>query len=125
MKKINNKGFTLLELIIAMSILTSVMFIGYNIFNKNSTLMHTQININKGQSNMNDINEYLTKDLEQTTSIELKIDGVVVADTKVNVEQKSTDKVLENAKQEIEDRLSKNNNANFFIGLDLLIMSIN
>ena len=29
MKKINNKGFTLLELIIAMSILTSVMFIGY------------------------------------------------------------------------------------------------
>ena len=44
--------------------------------------MHTQININKGQSNMNDINEYLTKDLEQTTSIELKIDGVVVADTK-------------------------------------------
>ena len=113
MKKINNKGFTLLELIIAMSILTSVMFIGYNIFNKNSTLMHTQININKGQSNMNDINEYLTKDLEQTTSIELKIDGVVVADTKVNVEQKSTDKVLENAKQEIEDRLSKNNNFNY------------
>ena len=54
MKKINNKGFTLLELIIAMSILTSVMFIGYNIFNKNSTLMHTQVNINKGQSNMND-----------------------------------------------------------------------
>ena len=113
MKKINNKGFTLLELIIAMSILTSVMFIGYNIFNKNSTLMHTQININKGQSNMNDINEYLTKDLEQTTSIELKIDGVVVADTKVNVEQKSTDKVLENAKQDIEDRLSKNNNFNY------------
>lgn len=113
MKKINNKGFTLLELIIAMSILTSVMFIGYNIFNKNSTLMHTQININKGQSNMNAINEYLTKDLEQTTSIELKIDGVVVADTKVNVEQKSTDKVLENAKQEIEDRLSKNNNFNY------------
>ena len=113
MKKINNKGFTLLELIIAMSILTSVMFIGYNIFNKNSTLMHTQININKVQSNMNDINEYLTKDLEQTTSIELKIDGVVVADTKVNVEQKSTDKVLENAKQEIEDRLSKNNNFNY------------
>lgn len=113
MKKFNNKGLTLLELIIAMSILTSVMFIGYNIFNKYSTLMHTQVNINKGQLNMNTINEYLTKDLEQTTSIELKIDGVVVADTKVDVEQKSTDKVLESAKQKIEDRLSANNNFNY------------
>lgn len=113
MKKFNNKGLTLLELIIAISILTSVMFIGYNIFNKYSTLMHTQININKGQFNMNTINEYLTKDLEQTTSIELKIDGVVVADTKVDAEQKSTYKVLEGAKQEIEDRLSENNNFNY------------
>ena len=113
MKKFNNKGLTLLELIIAMSILTSVMFVGYNIFNKYSTLIHTQVNINKGQLNMNTINEYLTKDLEQTTSIELKIDGVVVADTKVDVEQKSTDKVLESAKQKIEDRLNENNNFNY------------
>ncbi len=113
MKKFNNKGLTLLELIIAMSILTSVIFIGYNIFNKYSTLIHTQVNINKGQLNMNTINEYLTKDLERTTSIELKIDGVVVADTKVETEQKSTEKALESAKQKIEDRLNENNNFNY------------
>ena len=34
MKKLNKKGFTLLELLIAIAIFTAVIFIGYNIFNK-------------------------------------------------------------------------------------------
>ena len=69
MKKFNNKGFTLLELIVAMSILTVIILVGYKIFNKYSILMHTQVKINKGQLNMNTINEYLTKDLEQSESV--------------------------------------------------------
>ena len=113
MKKFNNKGFTLLELIVALSILTVIILVGYKIFNSYSILINTQVNVNKGQLNMNTINEYLTKDLEQTTSIELKIDKVVVADTKVDAEQKSTDKVLKSAKQKIEDRLNDNNNFHY------------
>lgn len=113
MKKFNNKGFTLLELIVAISILTVIILVGYKIFNSYSILINTQVNVNKGQLNMNTINEYLTKDLEQTTSIELKIDKVVVADTKVDAEQKSTDKVLKSAKQKIEDRLNDNNNFHY------------
>ena len=74
MKKFNNKGFTLLELIVAMSILTVIILVGYKIFNKYSILMHTQVKINKGQLNMNTINEYLTKDLEQSESVFLSID---------------------------------------------------
>ena len=113
MKKFNNKGFTLLELIVAISILTVIILVGYKIFNSYSILINTQVNVNKGQLNMNTINEYLTKDLEQTTSIELKIDKVVVADTKVDAEQKSTDKVLKSAKQKIEYRLNDNNNFHY------------
>lgn len=69
MIKKNNKGFTLLELLISIFILTTVIFIGYRVINKSTIDIKNQSNINKGQLTINDMNEYLTKDLEQASSV--------------------------------------------------------
>ena len=63
MIKRNNKGFTLLELMISIFILTIVIFIGYRVINKSTIDIKNQSNINQGQLTVNDMNEYLTKDL--------------------------------------------------------------
>lgn len=69
MIKRNNKGFTLLELIISISILTIVISLGYRVINKSTIDVKNQGNINKGQLTVNDMNKYLTKDLEQASSV--------------------------------------------------------
>lgn len=69
MIKKNNKGFTLLELLISIFILTTVIFIGYRVINKSTIDIKNQSNINKGQLTMNDMNEYLTKDLERASNV--------------------------------------------------------
>ena len=69
MIKRNNKGFTLLELIISIFILTTVIFVGYRVINKSTIDIKNQGNINKGQLTMNDMNEYLTKDLERASNV--------------------------------------------------------
>ena len=71
MIKRNNKGFTLLELLISIFILTTVIFIGYRVINKSTIDIKNQGNINKGQLTVNDMNEYLTKDLERASSVVL------------------------------------------------------
>ena len=69
MIKGNNKGFTLLELLISIFILTTVIFIGYRVINKSTIDIKNQSNINKGQLTVNDMNEYLTKDLERASNV--------------------------------------------------------
>ena len=89
MKKLNNKGITILELIISIFILTTVIFIGYKIINKSIITIKDQGNINKGQLTINDLNKYLTKDLEQATSIKLTQEDELepLADTKIEGNQ--------------------------------------
>ena len=72
MIKRNNKGFTLLELIISIFILTTVIFVGYRVINKSTIDIKNQGNINKGQLTVNDMNEYLTKDLEKASNVVLE-----------------------------------------------------
>ena len=69
MIKRNNKGFTLLELLISIFILTTVIFLGYRVINKSTIDIKNQSNINKGQLTVNDMNEYLTKDLERARNV--------------------------------------------------------
>ena len=69
MIKGNNKGFTLLELLVSIFILTTVIFLGYRVINKSTIDIKNQSNINKGQLTMNDMNEYLTKDLERASNV--------------------------------------------------------
>ena len=69
MIKRNNKGFTLLELLVSIFILTTVIFLGYRVINKSTIDIKNQSNINKGQLTMNDMNEYLTKDLERASNV--------------------------------------------------------
>lgn len=109
MKKLNKKGFTLLELLIAIAIFTAVIFIGYNIFNKYLILTNNQLNINQGQLTVNDMNEYLTKDLEKTSKVILKSDYI---ESKTNLTRQSTeDNIITNKNLEdafenyLEDRV--------------------
>ncbi len=66
MKKLNRKGFTLIELIIAMSILGIVLSIGYGILNGANKAINEQGKIFNGQTSINTVRTFLTKDLEQT-----------------------------------------------------------
>lgn len=81
MIKRNNKGFTLLELLISIFILTTVIFLGYRVINKSTIDVKNQSNINKGQLTVNNMNEYLTKDLEQASSIALISGDKKIIDT--------------------------------------------
>ena len=71
MIKRNNKGFTLLELLISIFILTTFIFLGYRVINKSTIDIKNQSNINKGQLTVNDMNKYLTKDLERARNVSL------------------------------------------------------
>ena len=72
MSRRNNKGFTLIELIIAMSILSIVLLMGYNVINKSDFFMNSQQKITNNQSIANIVNTYLAQDIEESTSISAK-----------------------------------------------------
>ena len=69
MKKRGNSGFTLMELIIAITIFSIVIAIGYKIISGISIYTNNQKNITLNMSSANLINQYLTKDIEQSKSI--------------------------------------------------------
>lgn len=64
MKFINKKGFTLVELLIAIAILGVITPIGYNVINGTGKTIKNQQVTTTGQLTTNIINKYLTKDLE-------------------------------------------------------------
>lgn len=68
MKK-NNKGFTLIETIIAMSIFSIVVTLGYKVINKSNILMASQQKITNTQIALNLINTYVNRDLEESILI--------------------------------------------------------
>lgn len=69
MKKISNKGFTLIELIIAISIFSVVILIGYRIINGINKSVHENQTVHESQLSINIINKYLTNDLEKSKNI--------------------------------------------------------
>lgn len=69
MKLKNRKGFTLVELIIAMSILSVVMFLGYKSINKNITFSKEQKDKSEISQVLTLMRTYLTKDLEKSIKI--------------------------------------------------------
>lgn len=104
--KSKNKGFTLLELVIAISIFTTIIFIGYRLINKYSTSVNEQSNITQNQLSINNLNKFITKDLEQAQGITLKCiepnEAEVYSIT--NNEVGKDEDYLENALKEIRDR---------------------
>lgn len=62
--KNNEKGLTLLEVIIAVFILTIVLSISYKVFNGITSAVKKQQIITDAQVNINLINKYLNRDLE-------------------------------------------------------------
>ncbi|HSQ88639.1 PulJ/GspJ family protein [Romboutsia sp.] len=109
MIKRNSRGFTLLELLIAIVMFTTIIFIGYKIIDKSTQSVKIQGIINKGQLTMNDMNTYITKDLEQSQSIILEdnTDSNVKYEN-VNKEkdffEKSLKKIMDQGKNKIEYR---------------------
>lgn len=70
--KLNNKGFTLLEVIIAMAIMTSVIFIGYQVINKTDILRRDQMLVSNIQNGTNNLKRYVTKELKESKSVYVK-----------------------------------------------------
>lgn len=105
MKKNNEKGFTLLELIITLSIFTVVILGGYRVFNKYISTLNIQNNINQGQLIINNINEFMTKDLERANSITLQcIDPKESQVYTVKNNEEGKENYLEIALNEIKER---------------------
>lgn len=69
MKKSDNKGFTIIEVILAISILSTVIASGYKIIIGISTFINSQKNITSNMASVNLVNKYLTKDIEKSKSI--------------------------------------------------------
>lgn len=68
----DNRGFTLVELIIAMSIFSIVIFMGYRVINGSNKVSTAQMGIFKEQQGANLLNKYLTQDLESAKIIEFE-----------------------------------------------------
>lgn len=68
----NKKGVTLLEIIVSMSIMTTIMFISYKVINGINKVRSDQQIITSEQQPANIIRKYLSKDLERCKSVELK-----------------------------------------------------
>ena len=69
MKKNNNKGITLVEIIIALSIVGFVITASYKVIIGISKFINIQKEVNLNVSNMNLLNKYLVNDIEQSKSI--------------------------------------------------------
>lgn len=111
----NNKAFTLIELIIAISIFATVIFMGYRVLNKYDTALNEQSNIINGQSSMNNINTYVTNDLNKATSIKVILDGVEIADTKIEENNYSYEEDLLNSIiPQIQSKLNDDSITNFY-----------
>lgn len=70
--KIKNRGFTLIEVIIAMAIMTSIIFIGYQVINKTDILRRDQILVSNIQNGTNNLKRYITKELKESKSVYVK-----------------------------------------------------
>lgn len=64
MKRINSKGFTIVEVIIAMAILSVVVFVGYGVINGSNKVSDSQKHTSKNQLSTNLVNKYVSKDIE-------------------------------------------------------------
>lgn len=69
MKKDN--GFTLIEVIIALAIITSVSFIGYQVINKTHTLSKDQALTADIQNGVNNLKRYMTNELSSAKEVKL------------------------------------------------------
>lgn len=65
----NNRGFTLIEMIIVIAIAGIVFSIGYTVINKSNSSMNENKITYEGQQSIKIINKYLTKDLEECKNI--------------------------------------------------------
>lgn len=90
-KVLNQKGFTLVEVIISISILIVIVSTAYMILNSSNKLLDSQKNISNIQQGMNLATRYLTRDLEDSVNIKLK--------NKDNVET-TLDTILKNIVQD-------------------------
>lgn len=84
--KLNNKGFTLIEVIIAMAIMTSIIFIGYQVINKTDNLRRDQMIVSNIQNGANNLKRYITKDVKESKSVYIKY-------VKENLDLKESEKV--------------------------------
>lgn len=102
MKKVDTKGFTLIEVMLAITILSIVIASGYKIIVGISVFMNSQKNITYNMSTANLVNKYLTKDIEKSKSIS---DIEIISDTSYKYIISQQDRIIEYI---VENNINKN-----------------
>ena len=69
MKKLNDKGFTLIEMIIAISILGILISLGYGLINNINRSVSKQSQVFSNQTSINVFNSFVSRDLEKSINI--------------------------------------------------------
>ena len=66
-----SRGFTLIEVIIALAIISIVSFIGYQVISKTNALSKDQLLTSDMQNGVNNLNRYMTKELSSAKEVDL------------------------------------------------------
>ncbi|MDU7904806.1 MAG: type II secretion system protein, partial [Peptostreptococcaceae bacterium] len=66
-----SRGFTLIEVIIALAIISIVSFIGYQVINKTNALSKDQLLTSDMQNGVNNLKRYMTKELSSAKEVDL------------------------------------------------------
>ena len=81
---LNKKGFTLIEVIIALAIMTTVIFLGYTVINKVQVVSKDQFQISDVQNGFNNLKRYISNELKLSEDAQLKYDDKVISVGDVN-----------------------------------------
>lgn len=75
---LNKKGFTLIEVIIALSIMTTVIFIAYKSIDKIQVVSKDQSQISDVQNGFNNLKRHLSDELKVSKNVKLKYSDTVI-----------------------------------------------
>ncbi len=111
MKIKNNKGLTLIELIIAVALITIVLGIGYKVFDKIQILPSKQASNSDIQNGMNRVRDLTSKELKYCESVELEYkeeNNKVVQN--IEITKENTQEEVNNKKEFILKEINKKDN---------------
>lgn len=106
MRKKFNRGFTLIELIISMAILNIVIFFSYNMINNINTMFDTQLYTTNHQVSTNNLNKFLSRDIQYSVNVE----GPIFSTNKSDGSEYTLNNIDKNDEVNYEYKITTNQN---------------
>lgn len=115
MRKMNQRGFTLIEVVISMTIISVVLFVGYMVLNNSSKLIINQARSSDIQNGVNIIKQNAINDIKGSTSIVLNFDDisseVIDKNTMTSMYEKIKSKIKKEKAYDYSYTIKYNNNS--------------